>query len=149
MLKKIMSFFGYKEVEKIVKIGDANVEPLESGWIQTSLFVGLNKPNGGVISQQEFNAFICEHLTPSFPDGSTILNGSGQWLDAAKQITIAEESRTIIVSYPSAVFNAKNKAIKKISQEYCNRFGQDAVMRVDQKIEVVFYSQTEAQPQAQ
>jgi Protein of unknown function (DUF3574) len=47
-------------------------------FLRTELFFGLSRPEGEV-TEEEFQQFLAEHITPRFPDGLTVVTGLGQF----------------------------------------------------------------------
>src|SRR5215475_14106435 len=53
-----------------------------SPFIRTELYFGRNKPDGTEVSRKEFDGFLSGFVTERFPDGLTVLNGRGQFLNS-------------------------------------------------------------------
>ena len=105
----------------------AHVAPIEQGVIADRLFCGQSIPGGGSVSEDEWNAFIREVVTPRFPDGLTIWSAEGQWRGADGTI-VREPVRIIEILHPfSSQFDT---LIDEIAEEYKRRFRQEAVLRV-------------------
>ncbi|MEJ7901372.1 MAG: DUF3574 domain-containing protein [Thermomicrobiales bacterium] len=100
-------------------------------WIRTELYFGTTIPNdGGDVSDAEWNAFLDEEITPRFPDGLTVLEGYGQFLNA--QGVIAEEdSIVLIIFHPAEFIDDSSVAIEEIRDAYETAFQQESVLRVD------------------
>ena len=49
-------------------------------WIRTELFFGQSKPDGSLISTNDWNAFLEQNVLRRFPDGLTVLDGTGRYL---------------------------------------------------------------------
>jgi hypothetical protein len=97
-------------------------------FARTELFFGLSKPDRSIITATELKAFIDREVTPRFPDGLTLLTGTGQFKDSTGKL-IKEESKLLILIYP---FNRENDgAIEQIRQAYIKAFQQESVLRVD------------------
>ena len=47
---------------------------------QTTLYFGLNRPSGPVITGEEWQRFVDNDVTPRFRDGLTVFDARGQWL---------------------------------------------------------------------
>src|SRR5262249_28369854 len=62
------------------------------------LLFGMSRPDGRTIAKDEWQAFIDTEVTPRFPDGLTVMTGSGQWLGSAGAIT-KEPSHMLTVWY--------------------------------------------------
>ncbi|HJQ39004.1 MAG TPA: DUF3574 domain-containing protein [Thermoanaerobaculia bacterium] len=101
--------------------------PVEHAVIADRLFCGRTIPGGGVVSDEEWSAFLSEVVTPRFPQGLTVWRAEGQWREATG--VIAKEPVMIIeILHPmSAEFD---RSITEIADEYRKRFRQEAVMRV-------------------
>ena len=99
-------------------------------FIRTELFFGRNISGGGEVSRKDFNKFLEEVITPRFPDGLTVLNGRGQFLNSSGEV---ERERTIvlILLYPVSARREKHTKIEEIRDEYKSRFQQQSVLRVD------------------
>jgi hypothetical protein len=94
---------------------------------RTELFLGLSKPGGGTVSQDEFKAFLDAEVTPRFPDGYSVIAAEGRWRDAASGITLVEPSRIIMILHEPTSENEQK--IETIREAYKKRFNQDAVLR--------------------
>jgi hypothetical protein len=105
-------------------------------WRRTELYFGTSKPDGAVVTIQEFEDFVDEIVTPRFPDGLTLLTGDGQWRDSAGVI-IEEEANVLILLYPLDDKEA-NSEIEQIRTAYKAAFQQESVLRVDDYSRVSF-----------
>jgi hypothetical protein len=108
-------------------------------FVRTELYFGRNIPTGGEVSEEEWQKFVDEIVTPRFPDGLSILDADGQW--RGKDGSIArEESKVIVLLYPRKDRKTVNTKIEEIRAEYKKRFAQEAVMRIDltRSVEVTF-----------
>ena len=48
-------------------------------FARTELFFGRAKPDGSMVTDEEFHSFLDEIITPRFPNGLTALPGTGQF----------------------------------------------------------------------
>ena len=102
---------------------------------RTELFFGLSKPDGSVVTDQDFQLFVDREITPRFPEGLTLLAGYGQFLDK-KGTLVKENAKLLILLYS---FNKdRNKSIEEIRRAYLKMFQQEAVLRVDDQSCVSF-----------
>jgi Protein of unknown function (DUF3574) len=102
---------------------------------RTELFFGLSRSNGPDVTEEEFQHFVDTEVTPRFPDGLTLLTGTGQFKDSTGTI-IQEGSKLLILLYP---FNQKsNRAVEQIREAYKDTFQQESVLRVDEQSCVSF-----------
>ena len=92
-----------------------------------TLYFGTQNPEGGVVTDAEWQQFLADEITSRFPSGLTTWEASGQWRDAHNVI---ERERTHIVQivHPS---NAETEGrIAAIIAAYKKRFAQEAVLHV-------------------
>ena len=102
---------------------------------RTELFFGMNRPDGGVVSPEEFQGFIDTQVTPRFPDGLTVVVAKGQFRGTSG-VTEREDSRILILLY--TLDRQKNALIEEIREAYKNAFEQESVLRVDESSCVSF-----------
>ncbi|MCS3433451.1 DUF3574 domain-containing protein [Klebsiella sp. BIGb0407] len=102
---------------------------------QSTLYFGLNRPAGPEITTTEWQQFVDNDVTPSFREGLTVFNASGQWL--GKDGKLARESSKALMLIHAGDAES-NSNIEKLRSTYQSRFNQDSVMRVDQKVCVAF-----------
>ena len=95
---------------------------------RTELYFGRNRP-GGEVSEAQFQHFLEVEVTKRFPDGLTLLDGLGQFLDSSGTI-VKEKSKVLILLYPLNDRQADQK-IEDIRTAYKGQFQQESVLRVD------------------
>lgn len=104
-------------------------------FLRTELIFGLSRASGPEITEAEFQSFITDQVTPRFPEGLTVLSGSGQFKDQSGTI-IQEQSKVLVLLYP---FNRKSsKLVEEIRAEYKGMFQQQSVLRIDEQMCVSF-----------
>jgi hypothetical protein len=106
-------------------------QPVFEPFLRTELFFGIDKPDGSEISKDEFRKFLKEEITTRFPDGLTVLSGTGQFRDSENDKIIREKSMVLILLYPQATWKEGSEKIEQIRKSYKERFKQQSVMRVD------------------
>jgi uncharacterized protein DUF3574 len=104
-------------------------------FIRAELYFGRNRPDGGEVSQKEFDDFLSKFITPRFPDGLTVIKGRGQFLNSEGSVE-RERSVVLILLYPVAARREKHIKIEEIREEYVTRFKQQSVLRVDYPLPV-------------
>jgi len=104
-------------------------------FIRTELYFGRNKSDGTEVSRKDFNEFLSGFVTERFPDGLTVLNGRGQFLNSKGGVE-RERSVVLILLYPISARNEKHIRIEEIREEYKKRFLQESVLRVDDPLPV-------------
>lgn len=100
-------------------------------FLRTELFFGASKPDGSEISRQEFRRFLKDEVTLRFPDGLTVLTGTGQFRDLENDKIIREKSMVLILLYPLSSLKECSEKIEQIRKAYKVRFKQQSVLRVD------------------
>ncbi|MDF2256111.1 DUF3574 domain-containing protein [Streptantibioticus ferralitis] len=107
-------------------------------YIDTRLFFGTGRHNGEPpVTDQQFLAFIAQHVTPHFGSGLTIQKGRGQWRDRFGSIN-HERSYELILLYPAAEAHARDADIEEIRTAYKRAYGMESVGRADEAARVNF-----------
>ena len=94
--------------------------------IRDSLYLGRNRPDGGQVHEQEWQAFLDAVVTPRFPEGLTITSATGQWRGANGKVE--SEASSVVTLLHAGDAGARGK-VAEIAQEYKRRFHQEAVLR--------------------
>jgi len=100
-----------------------------SNWSRTELFFGTAIRGGGVVTDEQFKAFLDSEITPRFPLGLTVLTAYGQFLNSTGVIQ-QERSFVLILLYPLSSQDSSRK-IEEIRALYKVRFNQESVLRTD------------------
>lgn len=108
-------------------------------FYRTELYFGRSKPDGGMVSDAEWEKFLADEVTPRFPDGFTILKGTGQYREKSGRI-ITEPSQVLVFLYTKATRKESRQKIEEIRAAYVKQFSQESVLRLDFKssVEVSF-----------
>ncbi len=122
----------FQRTEKVFTISFAEK------FIKTELYFGMSKPDGGEVSEADWEKFLDEDVTKRFPEGLTVLSGSGQYQDRANGQISKEKSKVIVILYAAKEKKTKNKLIEEIRNIYKEKFKQQSVLRIDSKAEVEF-----------
>lgn len=100
--------------------------------LQSELYFGMHSADGTGVSEQAWQRFLAETITPRFPDGLTVVEAHGQWRPAsgpeAGEI-IREETRLVIIVHPNTADAQADLA--KIKDAYMQGFDQASVFHVD------------------
>ena len=105
------------------------LSPCSQPMVETKLFFGLSRPDGKSVTTREFESFVTREIVHRFPEGFTIVNGTGRWFDAQSKRTITENTRILIRLHGTT--DAENRAIDEIAQDYKQEFHQESVLRTD------------------
>lgn len=103
--------------------------------VKTELIFGLSKPDGGLVSEAEWQKFLDEYITPRFKEGLTVLDADGQYLMQSQQV-IKERSKIVILLYKDS--EETNASIEYIRSSYKQLFQQESVLRVSTPVGVSF-----------
>lgn len=95
--------------------------------LREELYFGRSQPGGRVVSEEQWQEFLDTQITPRFPDGLTVIDAYGQFLNSSGNI-IAEQTKVLILIYPNS--QDKEKAIQEIINLYKAQFQQESVLRV-------------------
>ncbi len=105
-------------------------------WVEYQLFMGRSGPDGDIVDDAEWDAFLADAVTPRFPDGLTVLDGNGQWRGTDGQIQ-REESKILIILTPIDDEQSQD-LIEQVVTEYKTRFEQESVLKTVDKTCVAF-----------
>jgi hypothetical protein len=93
--------------------------------LRAELFFGLTRPGGAPVTDAEWHDFLAQEVTPRFPEGLTVLDAQGQWLDPQTRRETHEPSRVIVVL--AAPAQATLDSLAAVARAYDARFDQQAV----------------------
>jgi hypothetical protein len=96
---------------------------------RTELYFGKGKPDGSIVTDDEFRAFLDDVITPRFPNGLTVLSAAGQFRGSSGMIR-REGAMFLILLYPAGDTNSSAR-IEEIRDSYRKTFRQESVLRVD------------------
>lgn len=102
---------------------------------RTELYFGTDRGDLPPVSDEQFDRFVNDVVTPRFPDGLTELVGKGQWNGSTGPVE--EESHVVVLLYPLDD-RAANKEIEEIRKAYKKAFQQESVLRSDSLDRVSF-----------
>lgn len=95
------------------------------------LYFGLEQGDGTEVSEQEWQDFLADVVTPRFPDGLTVFDGRGQWLDTDANRLYREGTKVLNVLVPIESAAEGKLALDKIADIYVERFDQQVVFRTN------------------
>jgi len=103
--------------------------------MQTTLWFGLSKPQGGTVSSLEWMNFVDNEVTPRFRAGLSVYDAKGQWLGENNQLARENSKALMLIHRFEPAINENIEALRSL---YKKRFGQESVMRVDAPVCVSF-----------
>jgi uncharacterized protein DUF3574 len=72
--------------------------PGEQPFTKIELYFGEDIPGRGPLTDAEWSDFVERVISQQFPDGFTIVEGDGQWLDQRTGNTVHEKSKVFIAA---------------------------------------------------
>jgi len=96
-------------------------------YVRDELYFGRSQPGGGEVTEEQWQKFVDTEVTPRFPDGLTVIDAYGQFLNSAG-ILAREDSKVLILLYVSTP--ERERSIQEIIDAYKSRFQQESVLRV-------------------
>lgn len=96
--------------------------------VRTELYFGRLKPDGAVVTDAEWRAFVAEEITPRFPDGFTVFDALGQYRGRDGQI-VSEPTKVLLIVHE---MDARRRgAIQELRDLYRRRFQQESVLLIE------------------
>ena len=92
-------------------------------------YFGQNVKTRAPVTEAEWARFMADTVTPAFPDGLTVLDGTGQWRNAAGQIS-REDSKVLLLVLPGQDKAAAAARLAPVTAAWKARFAQDSVLTV-------------------
>ena len=92
------------------------------------LFFGLADTAGKVVTDDEWQRFLADTITPRFRAGLTVFEGRGQWLEPSGNLQ--REPVKVVVGAVTSDVDEAMKLVDEISAEFRARFNQDPVFRM-------------------
>ena len=108
--------------------------------IQVDLYFGRNIGITGRVTEQQFQQFLGEQITPRFPDGLTAYSAKGQFLDSSDQL-IREPSKVVSLIFEDTEQN--EQSVYEIIDAYKYQFQQESVLEVVNEAVTVGFGQGE------
>ena len=92
----------------------------QKSWVVADLLFGRNH-----VSEAGWSRFVATEVTPRFPDGFTVLDGSGQWRAPGSERIARERSKVIMIAMPPGADN--DAKLQAVIDAYKTRFKQQSV----------------------
>lgn len=90
-----------------------------------SLYFGRSVAGRADVSDRQWRDFREQVITPALPDGYTVLDGQGAWMNPHSHATISEATKILVVAMPDAARSLT--AINQIRSRWQHRFHQYVV----------------------
>jgi len=108
-----------------------------NNWVREELYFGRAMPNGSIVSDSAFNAFVEREIATRFPDGFTLTDATGYYRVRTTGVTIKEPSRLLIV-YVSEDKPQKTQELNELISIYKALFRQESVLHVTTRVRASF-----------
>jgi len=105
-------------------------------FVQSQVYMGRNVPGGGVVSEEQFDAFIKDVVTAEFPEGITVFDTYGQMQKGDGTIEKQQTKMLLLVHEKSDENSGK---VTKVIDAYRERFGTPQVMLNTVAVEARFF----------
>lgn len=105
----------------------AGLEPRGTDLVRSEVIFGRSKPDGSTVSEEQWQAFLAEHVTPRFPDGLTVIDATGQYRARAGQL-VKENVKIILIVHQAD--EKSRAAIQEIRMLYKTLFDQVSVLLI-------------------
>jgi hypothetical protein len=90
-----------------------------------TLYFGTSVTGRAPVSDREWRDFRNQVITPALPDGYTVLDGKGAWMNPLSHATITEASKVLVVAIPEVPDSLP--VINDIRSNWQHRFHQYVV----------------------
>jgi len=104
--------------------------------VETDLYFGMSKPDGGMVTEKEWNNFKATQVSAVFKEGSTIMDATGNWRDPQTGQLITEPTHVVICFHKKS--QLVSKKIDSLRDLYKTMFKQQSVLRVDKRVRASF-----------
>lgn len=102
--------------------------------MRTELYYGAGRlPHDGKPDERWEN-YINNEVTPRFPEGLTLLEGTGQWRVEVGEKPRRNRTRILILIHEAT--EEKSRMVEEIQKKWIEISGHQAVLRVSQPAEV-------------
>ena len=98
----------------------------DTALVRDLVYFGRNRPDGGTVSDAEWLGFVDSVVTPQFPNGFTVIEGTGQWKGQSGAV---ERERSAIITFLHTGSALDRDRVAEVAGEYKRRFHQEAVLR--------------------
>jgi hypothetical protein len=86
------------------------------------LFFGRSIQGHGEVGDRAWDKFLDQVVTPNLPNGYTVFDGAGAWLNSATRRTVHERTKILLVALPDTADAAA--AVARVRAAYAGQFHQ-------------------------
>lgn len=99
--------------------------PGQKEMLIVKMYFGQNMPGGRTVQSRAWTHFLSAAVTSRFPDGFTVYDAYGQWMDPKMSKPGQERSKVVEIAAPDSL--AARTAITDIARSYRESFHQQSV----------------------
>ena len=103
--------------------------------VRTELLFGLTRDDGSGVDEMEWQEFVDKAVAAWFPAGFTVIDANGRWRGAEGK-AVSERSKVLVIFHDGSETNLRK--LDELRRLYCQRFGQQAVIRASSNAWVAF-----------
>lgn len=89
------------------------------------MYFGRGMPGGRAVQPRAWTRFLSANVTSRFPDGFTVYDAYGQWMDPKMKKPGHERTKVVEIAAPDSTAN--RSAIADIARNYRQAFHQQSV----------------------
>ncbi len=125
-------------INAMAQRSDSSTESVSSelSWTRTELYYGAGRLPADGTKDTRWENYINEVVTPRFPEGLTLLEGTGQWRVKEGQTPRRNRTRILILIHEDT--EEKSRKVDEIRTLWKEISGQQSVLRVSQPADVSF-----------
>ncbi len=125
-------------INAMAQRSDSSTESVSSelSWTRTELYYGAGRLPADDTKDTRWENYINEVVTPRFPEGLTLLEGTGQWRVKEGQTPRRNRTRILILIHEDT--EEKSRKVDEIRTLWKEISGQQSVLRVSQPADVSF-----------
>jgi hypothetical protein len=105
----------------------------ESSWVRETLYFGTKRAHGGEVDVAQWAGFERDVLLLNFPQGYTVLAGTGHWRDS-NGVASDEAVHIVVIDHADDA-----AALQRVVADYRSRFDQQAVLQERSPVCVSFH----------
>src|SRR5215469_5399626 len=111
--------------EAVAAAGSQCPLPGQYAMVRIEFYFGRDVRGRGPVTESEWSRFVADTVATQFPDGFTVEDGNGEWLDPATHRIVRERTKILIVAAtPSRDLSNK---VEAVAGTYRKRFRQESV----------------------
>ena len=99
--------------------------PGQKEMLLVKMYFGQNLAGGQTVPARDWERFLSGTVTPRFPDGFTVYDARGQWIDPKTHDLGRERTRVLEIAAPDSP--AIRRQIADIARSYREAFHQQSV----------------------